>query len=60
MKLLPVAFLAPFLPAVIGAQQAAAPNATPAMPLGYEIPKNMAVEMRAAMLPSMASLVVTY
>lgn len=42
MTLLLVAFVAAlFLPAVIGAQQAAASNGAPTMPPGYEIPKNM-------------------
>ena len=30
-----------YVPAALAAQQTAAPNATPAMPPGYEIPKNM-------------------
>lgn len=43
-------------PLTLAAQSAPAP-ATPAMPAGYEI---LAVELRAVMLPSLASLVVKY
>jgi len=43
MKLIPLAtaVAALSLPAMLGAQQTAASNAAPAMPPGYEIPKNM-------------------